>query len=120
VVAPDARAAVTVIAERPAWVRIYLADGTVVFERILESGESYEVPPTAEPPMIWAGNSGSVYLRVGDTIHGPLGDGTRAVRDVVLEPQAIGARYEPVASLPTVVSEAVSRLAHQDVGVLRQ
>ena len=27
------------VAERAAWIRVYLADKTVVFERILETGE---------------------------------------------------------------------------------
>jgi hypothetical protein len=56
--------------------------------------------------MIWAGNSGSVYVRVGQALHGPLGSGTRAVRDVVLTPAAITARYTPVENVPGVVSQA--------------
>jgi cytoskeleton protein RodZ len=118
--AADARPRLTVIAERPAWVRIYFANGTVLFEQILESGEIYEVPPTAEVPLIWAGNSGSVYVKVGEVLHGPIGSGTRAVRDVVLDPAKIGEEFEPVGELPSVISEAISNLAQQDLATIRQ
>ena len=89
-VAADSRAApVTIVAERAAWIRVYLDNGTVIFESILESGQSYTPPDGSDPPLVWAGNSGSVYARIGDTLYGPLGSGTRAAKDVSLAPQAI-------------------------------
>jgi cytoskeletal protein RodZ len=96
----------TVVAERAAWVRVYLPSGTIIFERILESGESYSPPEGVGEPLIWAGNSGSVYVRVGEVLHGPLGSGTRATRDVVLTPAAITARYAAVENVPGIVSQA--------------
>ena len=78
-----------VVAERAAWIRVYLDNGTILFEAILEKGETYSPPEGVGAPLIWAGNSGSVYVRVGETLHGPIGRGTRAVRDVVLDPKAI-------------------------------
>ena len=68
-----------------------------LFESILEKGQTYSPPEGIEKPLIWAGNSGSVYVRVGETLHGPLGSGTKATRDVVLEPKAIAERYDVVA-----------------------
>ena len=65
--------ALVVVAERAAWIRVYQANGTVIFERILEKGETYSPPEGIEAPLIWAGNSGSVYVRVGD-------DAARAAR----------------------------------------
>ena len=103
---PDQVAVLTVIAERPAWVRVYLEDGTVIFERILENGETYTPPEGISTPLIWAGNSGSVYVRVGDDLHGPLGSGTRAARDVVLEAKALRDRYQLVRDVPEVISQA--------------
>lgn len=120
VTAGDARPRLTIIAERPAWVRVYFANGTVLFEQILESGEVYDLPPTAEAPLIWAGNSGSVYVKLGETIHGPLGSGTRAVKDVPLDPETIGVRYEPVGELPTVISEAIASSAQAAGEIVRQ
>jgi hypothetical protein len=96
-----------VVAERAAWVRVYLDSGTIIFEQILEKGETYTPPAGVGAPKIWAGNSGSVYVRVGDKLHGPLGSGTRAVRDVVLSAQAIGERFAEVDVVPEVISQAI-------------
>ena len=109
---PEATAALperqplVVVAERAAWIRVYQENGTVLFESILEKGQTYSPPDGIEKPLIWAGNSGSVYVRVGETLHGPLGSGTKATRDVVLEPQAIVDRYDVVAEMPEVISQA--------------
>ncbi len=105
--------ALTVIAERAAWIRVYLGDGTVVFERILETGESYVPPADLNGPMIWAGNSGSVYVRVGTTLHGPIGSGTRSVRDIALDPAAIAATFAPVAAIPESISRALTPSVEQ-------
>ncbi|MBP7002665.1 helix-turn-helix domain-containing protein [Amaricoccus sp.] len=107
--------AVTIVAERAAWVRVYLADKTVVFERILETGESYALPPDLVDPMIWAGNSGSVYVRLGQELRGPLGSGTRAVRDVPLEPAALAERFGVVAEVPESIARAVEPVAQAAV-----
>jgi hypothetical protein len=101
----------TVVAERAAWVRVYLPSGTIIFEQILESGETYSPPDGVGEPLIWAGNSGSVYVRVGDVLHGPLGSGTRATRDIVLTPAAITERYAAVENVPGVVSQAMGLTA---------
>lgn len=105
-VAPAAAAGVTIVAERAAWVRVYLADKTVIFERILETGETYPLPPDLVDPMIWAGNSGSVYVRVGGALRGPLGSGTKAVKDVPLGPEAIVERFGVVANVPEAIARA--------------
>ncbi len=98
-------APIVVVAERAAWVRVYLDNGTVIFEGILDKGETWSPPQGVGAPMIWAGNSGSVYVRVGDDLHGPLGSGTRAVRDVVLDPAAISERFAQVDQVPEVLSQ---------------
>lgn len=102
----DPAAKLVVVAERAAWVRVYLENGTIIFERILEKGETYSPPEGVGAPRIWAGNSGSVYVRVGAELHGPLGSGTKATRDVVLAPQAIVDRYDVVSDVPEVISQA--------------
>jgi cytoskeleton protein RodZ len=109
----EARPRLTVIAERPAWIRVYYANGTVIFERILESGEVYEVPETEEPPMIWAGNSGSVYVKIDETLHGPIGSGTRAARDIPLDAGTLADRFGAVGEVPSVISETISNLVRQ-------
>ena len=103
---PAAAGPVTLVAERAAWIRVYRADKSVIFEKILETGETYAPPPEAAPPLIWAGNSGSVYVRIGETLRGPLGNGTRAVKDVFLDPAALSASLPEAAAAPEVVSRA--------------
>jgi helix-turn-helix protein/uncharacterized protein DUF4115 len=99
---------IVVVAERAAWIRVYLENGTIIFERILEKGETYTPPEGVGAPLIWAGNAGSVYVKVGDALHGPLGSGTRAVRDVVLDPKTIVERYARVADIPEVISQSTA------------
>lgn len=44
-VVADAKPGIEVLAVRPSWVRVSSADGAVVlFEKILEAGERYQVP----------------------------------------------------------------------------
>ncbi|MFO1209769.1 MAG: DUF4115 domain-containing protein [Amaricoccus sp.] len=106
--AGDAPAApkIVVVAERAAWIRVYQENGTVLFERILEKGETYSPPEGIETPMIWAGNAGSVYVKVGDTLRGPLGRGTRAAKDVLLVPQSVADHFPVVQEVPEVISQA--------------
>jgi cytoskeletal protein RodZ len=102
---------VVIVAERAAWIRVYRADKTVIFEKILETGETYAPPVEASPPLIWAGNSGSVYVRVGDQLRGPLGPGTKAVRDLALDPAALAGSLPAVSMAPEVISRAFDTAA---------
>ncbi len=58
-VVADAAPQLEVLAVRPSWVRVQSADGTVLFEKILDAGERYTVPQLEEAPVLRAGNSGS-------------------------------------------------------------
>ena len=98
--------ALLIVAERAAWVRVYQDNGTVLFERILEQGETYAPPAGVTAPLIWAGNSGSVYVRVGETLRGPLGHGTRAAKDILLEPASLTEHFGVVEVVPEVLSQA--------------
>ncbi|MEM8570916.1 MAG: helix-turn-helix domain-containing protein [Pseudomonadota bacterium] len=102
---PDELSAVSIVVERAAWVRIYQENGTIVFERILERGESYEVPRGLDSPLIWAGNSGSVYVELDEKLFGPLGSGTRAVKDISLVPTALADEFSVVDNIPEVISQ---------------
>ncbi len=95
-----------IVAERAAWIRVYQDNGTVLFERILEKGETYAPPEGVTSPLIWAGNSGSVYVRVGETLRGPLGQGTRAAKDILLQPASLTELYPVVENVPEVISQS--------------
>lgn len=85
---------VSLLAVRPSWVRIRADDGTVVFEKILNAGEEFDVPLTEEPATLRAGNSGSLYFAVNGQTYGPAGNGPDVVKGVVLEPDALVNRYK--------------------------
>lgn len=119
-VAPVADSPIAIVAERAAWVRIYQENGTILFERILEKGESYTLPRGIEAPLIWAGNSGSLYVEMGDSLRGPLGSGTRAIRDVSLERAAVVAAFPEVEVIPEVItqrSQGAGRLSGPSVAI---
>jgi cytoskeletal protein RodZ len=75
---------VELLAVRPSWLRVRAADGSVVFERILDAGERYTIPQTEEPPTLHAGNSGSVYFLINGQAYGPAAPGAQVVRNVRL------------------------------------
>ena len=85
---------VTMVAVDPAWVRVRAADGIVIFEKVLDAGESYVLPQTNEAPSLRAGNSGSLYFSIGGEVYGPAGSSTSVVRNVLLSIDAIKENYE--------------------------
>ncbi len=66
---PDVR----MVAVRPAWVRVRAADGTVIYEGIMNAGDSYDVPETEEAPEVRVGESGAIYFSVNGRHYGPAG-----------------------------------------------
>ncbi len=86
---------VEIVAVRPAWVRVQAADGTVLFEKILDAGERYRVPVSDVPPVLRAGNSGAVYFVLDGEVHGPASTTRQVVRNVVLSPEALAGAYAP-------------------------
>jgi len=86
--------AVELLAVRPSWVRVQSADGTVLFEKILDAGERYVVPQMEAPAVLRAGNSGSVYFAVNGKTFGPAAPGAQVVKNVALSPEALTASYQ--------------------------
>lgn len=84
---------VEILAVRPAWVRVQSADGTIIFEKVLDAGERYAIPRTEEPPVLRAGNSGSVYFAVNGQTYGPASPGSQVVKNLKLSPEALTSTY---------------------------
>ncbi len=103
---------VEVIAVRPSWVRVSAADGTVIFEKILDAGERYAVPPLAQAPMLRSGNSGSVYFVVGGKTFGPAAPGAQVVKNVSLDAAALALAY--VEADPTADADLARFVALAD------
>ncbi len=84
---------VAIFAVRPSWVRVRGADGAVILEKILDTGEKYILPRLEAAPTLRSGNSGSVYFAVNGTAYGPAGEGASVVKNVVLAPEALTETY---------------------------
>lgn len=93
-VVEDAAPALKMVAVRPSWVRVSAADGSVVFEGILESGQSYDVPMTEEPPLLRAGESGAIYFAVNGQHFGPVGESGTVTSKLPLSISEVTERFE--------------------------
>ncbi|PWJ18033.1 RodZ domain-containing protein [Jannaschia seohaensis] len=67
--------AIVVVATAEAWVRIRAADGSTIFERTMQQGETYEVPASEGEVSLRTGNTGAVYFSVAGTTYGPVAPG---------------------------------------------
>ncbi|WP_370226176.1 helix-turn-helix domain-containing protein [Pararhodobacter marinus] len=85
---------VELLAVRPAWLRVRAADGSVIFERILDAGERYTIPQTEDVPTLHAGNSSSVYFLINGQAYGPAAPTASVVRNVALEADALQGSYQ--------------------------
>jgi hypothetical protein len=93
-VVADGPPVVDILAVRPSWVRVQSADGTVLFEKILDAGERYSVPQTEEPARLRAGNSGSVYFVVNGETFGPAAPGANVASNVNLSAEALRETFQ--------------------------
>ncbi len=78
--APDA---VVLMAVRPAWVRVRNAEGDTLFEKVLEPGETYELPAGGAPATLRTGNSGAIYMSVAGQTYGPVAPGAQVVNATI-------------------------------------
>lgn len=93
---PDVR----LVAVRPAWIRVQAADGSIIFEGILNAGEDFDVPATDEPPVLRVGESGAVYFAVNGQHYGPAGARGTVTSGLELTSEVLTGRYQ-LADLST-------------------
>nr|WP_090058392.1 helix-turn-helix domain-containing protein [Celeribacter neptunius] len=84
------------VAVRPSWVRVQAADGSVLFEKILDAGESYVVPAMDKTPVLRTGNAGGVYFAVNGQAYGPIGATGSVVKNVALSVAEVSDAFSPV------------------------
>ncbi|MHA6324140.1 helix-turn-helix domain-containing protein [Roseivivax sp. CAU 1753] len=101
---------VTMIAVRPAWVRVRAADGSVIYEAIMNAGDTYDVPRTEEPPTLRIGESGAVYFAINGQTFGPVGPRGSVTSNLPLAVASLTETYsvaelEQDADLARVVAE---------------
>jgi Domain of unknown function (DUF4115) len=110
-VVAEPKQGIEVLAVRPSWVRVNAADGTVLFEKILDAGERYTVPALEDAPVFRTGNSGSVYFLVDGETYGPAAPGANVVKDIALSPEAL---TQSLAAADLTADEDLARFATAD------
>jgi len=85
-----------IFASRPAWVRIYTAQGEIIDEEILDFSQTMKVPSNINGLFLRSGNAGSVFIKLGNESYGPIGEGTGVVKDVSLSYDDIVEDFEVV------------------------
>ncbi|MES2914727.1 MAG: RodZ domain-containing protein [Pseudomonadota bacterium] len=106
-----AKEGIEVLAVRPAWVRVNAADGTVLFEKILDAGERYTVPALETAAVFRTGNSGSIYFLVDGVAFGPAAPGANVAKDIPLAPEALTQSF---AEADLTQDEDLARFATAD------
>ncbi|NIY81136.1 MAG: DUF4115 domain-containing protein [Rhodobacteraceae bacterium] len=85
-----------IVAVLPSWVRVQAADGSVLFEKILDAGERYVVPAMDKAPLLRTGNGGGVYFAVNGQAYGPVGSSGSVVKNVALSVADVSDVFTPV------------------------
>jgi hypothetical protein len=89
----DAPPGVQLVAVRPAWVRVRAADGSVIFEGVMNAGDSYDVPATEEAANLRVGESGAIYFRVNGQHYGPAGPNGSVTSNLPLDTASLTETY---------------------------
>lgn len=87
--------ALQMVAAYPSWVRVRSADGTVIYETIMEKGDTWTVPATTEPATLRTGESGAIYFAMAGDCYGPAGDPGSVTSNLPLHRQALTELFEP-------------------------
>jgi hypothetical protein len=86
-------AEVEVLAVRPSWVRVSAADGTVLFEKVMDAGERFALPKLEDAPVLRTGESGAIYFAVNGQAFGPAGERGAVTKNIQLSPEALATSY---------------------------
>jgi cytoskeleton protein RodZ len=89
---PAAGGQVRLTATDEVWVRIYDAADTTLKLGTMKAGETFDVPPTANNPMINVGRPDKLAITLNGSAVAPLGTGERAIKDVPIGAAALAAR----------------------------
>lgn len=91
---------VTLAATDEVWLRVYDADGKTLRQGTMKPGERYDVPGDAKDPQINVGRPDKLAVTLNGSAIPPLGDGSRAIKDVRVSAAAIAARLANASTPP--------------------
>tara|TARA_R110002051_G_scaffold23792_1_gene59636 strand:- start:275 stop:1468 length:1194 start_codon:yes stop_codon:yes gene_type:complete len=103
---------VQLVAARPAWVRVRAADGSVIFEGIMDAGDKFALPATEEPATLRVGESGAVYFAINGVHYGPAGRAGTVTSNLALSSETLVQTYAQAdLSADQGLADAVSVVA---------
>lgn len=85
--------ALRMVAVRPSWVRVTAADGTVIFETIMEPGDVWDAPASEAPPVLRTGESGAIYFALNGEYYGPVGRTGEVTSNLALEVDSLKSTF---------------------------
>ena len=96
---------VTLVATADAWVQVRDRGGQVLLNRILHSGETWDVPSRPNL-LLTTGNAGGTLLVVDGTVGMPLGSSGSVRRDLPLDPDLVkDGKLAPAQPVPVSVAQ---------------
>ena len=93
------------------WMRVYDAADKTLYLGTMKPGETFDVPAGADNPMINVGRPDKLTVTLNGSNVPPLGDGSRAIKDVRIGGAALAARLngEATSSTPSATSSPAPR-----------
>ncbi|CAM4281102.1 helix-turn-helix domain-containing protein [Palleronia rufa] len=84
---------VVVFAVRPSWVRVRSADGTTLYEKIMDEGDRFVLPRTEKPATLRTGESGAIFFAVNGQPYGPAGPAGQVTGNLALSAETLTQAY---------------------------
>lgn len=88
---------VILTATEPAWIHI-TDQGRTLFQGVLNTSQTYQVPPTATAPLLRAGKPEALRITVGGTATPPVGEAGRVASNVSLRGADLMNQGQPAAA----------------------
>jgi hypothetical protein len=88
--APDQ---VMLVAVRESWIRVSSPDGTVLYEQVLNKGDTYAVPQLDTPAQLRSGNAGGLYVAMNGQLLGPVGTDGEVVKNIAMSTDTLSTQY---------------------------
>ncbi|MEO0828938.1 MAG: RodZ domain-containing protein [Pseudomonadota bacterium] len=102
---------VMLVAVNEAWVRVRSAEGTVILEKVLQPGDTFELPKTELPATLRTGAAGAVYFTVNGETYGPAGGRGAVVDNIALGATDLTQAYAKVDPASDSRAEEAVRFA---------
>ncbi|WP_085810675.1 helix-turn-helix domain-containing protein [Sphingomonas sp. TZW2008] len=112
---PAGNGQVTLVATGEVWLRVYDATNKTLFLGTMKPGDRFDVPPTADNPMINVGRPDKLQVTLNGSNLPPLGTGERAIKDVPVGAAALAGRTTPQPGATPTPAAAPALTTRRDV-----